>query len=71
MNESESDIYIEGLTLSTTDELTKTPVYYVSVIAVNGALLESPLVTSTPVFVVEEDKAGNWLIVECFRGRPF
>ncbi|XP_052081235.1 uncharacterized protein LOC127719259 [Mytilus californianus] len=53
-----TDKYIDGLSLDITDIDTKTPVYYVSLIALNGAGLESSPVISTPIVVVEADKAG-------------
>ncbi|VDI73733.1 Hypothetical predicted protein, partial [Mytilus galloprovincialis] len=53
-----TDKYIEGLSLEITDIDTKTPVYYVSLTAVNGAGLDSSPVVSTPIVVVEADKAG-------------
>ena len=58
----EKDIYISDLTLTLTDHTTKSPVYYVSVKATNGAGLESNQVTSTPIFVVDEDKPGKLIL---------
>jgi hypothetical protein len=57
----EKDIYISNLALTLTDPTTKSPVYYVSVKATNGAELESNEVTSTPIFVVDEDKPGKYI----------
>ena len=57
----EKDIYISNLALTLTDPTTKFPVYYVSVKATNGAGLESNQVTSTPIFVVDEDKPGKYV----------
>ncbi|CAG2247498.1 unnamed protein product [Mytilus edulis] len=53
-----TDKYIDELSLDITNIDTKTPVYYVSLIAVNSAGLESSPVISTPIVVVEADKAG-------------
>jgi hypothetical protein len=56
----ESSQYITGLNLELTDIKTKTPVYYLSMKAENGAgILSTTAVTSTPIIVVPEDKAGN------------
>ncbi|KAJ8321023.1 hypothetical protein KUTeg_002610 [Tegillarca granosa] len=53
----QQDMYIDNLNLPLTNISTKSPVYYVTVKAVNGAGLESSTVTSTPIVVVEEDAA--------------
>ncbi|XP_063408918.1 uncharacterized protein LOC134692399 [Mytilus trossulus] len=53
-----SDMYIDGLSLDVSDINTKTPVYYVSLVAINGAGLESPPAVSTPIVVVESDRPG-------------
>jgi len=58
MISTDSDVYINNLDLELTDEKTMSPVYYVSIIAVNGAGLESSPVSSTPIRVVQEDRAG-------------
>ncbi|XP_035662464.1 uncharacterized protein LOC118406510 [Branchiostoma floridae] len=55
---SEEAGYINGLSLTLTDWNSKTPVYYVTVKARNGANSFSDTTTSTPVFVVDRDKAG-------------
>ncbi|XP_076085507.1 uncharacterized protein LOC143056307 [Mytilus galloprovincialis] len=59
---AENDVYIDGLTLDITNLTTYDPVYYVSLKAQNGAQLLSSSITSTPIVVVEEDRAG--LIVD-------
>lgn len=57
---AESSQYITGLALELTNTTTKTPVYYVSMKAENGAgILSTQAVTSTPIIVVPEDKAGK------------
>lgn len=56
----ESTQYITGFTLSTTNQTTKTPVYYLSLKAENGAGLVSGSTVSTPIMVMEEDKAGTY-----------
>lgn len=57
---AESSQYITGITLELTNTTTKTPVYYVSMKAENGAgILSTQAVTSTPIIVVPEDKAGK------------
>ena len=56
-----TDEYINGLSLEVSNISTKTPVYYVSLIAINGAGLESSPVVSTPIVVVEADKAGKYI----------
>ncbi|CAG2214886.1 unnamed protein product [Mytilus edulis] len=53
-----TDTYIDGLSLDVSDIDTKTPVYYVSLVAINGAELESSPVVSTPIVVVESDRPG-------------
>ena len=58
---AEDDVTIMGLSLDITNQTTMTPVYYVSVKAENGAKLYSSPVTSTPVVVVPEDAAGEFL----------
>ncbi|CAG2193139.1 unnamed protein product [Mytilus edulis] len=55
---SETDVYISDLSLPLTDIVTKSPVYYVSLIGDNGAGQESTIITSTPIVVVNEDKPG-------------
>ncbi|ESO82597.1 hypothetical protein LOTGIDRAFT_236952 [Lottia gigantea] len=50
------DGYIDGLNLQI--KTASSPYYYVSVKAENGAGLESGVITSTPIKVVDEDKAG-------------
>ncbi|XP_062596534.1 uncharacterized protein LOC134257978, partial [Saccostrea cucullata] len=56
---TESSQYITGFTLEVTNQTTKSPTYYLSLKAKNGAGLVSPLATvSTPIMVMEEDKAG-------------
>ncbi|XP_046562951.1 uncharacterized protein LOC124271844 [Haliotis rubra] len=55
---SDKDKYMDGLTLTVTDPDTMTPVYYVSVKASNGADLTSDVITSNPIRVVDQDKAG-------------
>ncbi|CAG2236309.1 unnamed protein product [Mytilus edulis] len=52
------ETYVDGLSLGVSDIDTKTPVYYVSLVAINGAGLESSPVTSTPIVVVESDRPG-------------
>ncbi|XP_071152144.1 uncharacterized protein, partial [Mytilus edulis] len=52
------DTYVDGLSLNVSDIETKTPVYYVSLVAINGAGLESSPVVSTPIVVVKSDKPG-------------
>ena len=59
---TETDVYITGLSLPLTDIKTKSPVYYVSMKAENGAGQESSVITSSPIVVVDEDKAGKTLI---------
>uniref|UniRef100_A0A1I8J5S5 GPS domain-containing protein n=1 Tax=Macrostomum lignano TaxID=282301 RepID=A0A1I8J5S5_9PLAT len=44
--------------LNETDTKTRTPVYYVSTYAINGAGLRSAMVTSTPIMVVGQDTPG-------------
>lgn len=57
---AESSQYITGIALELTNMTTKTPVYYVSMKAENGAgILSTQAVTSTPIIVVPEDKAGK------------
>ena len=56
---AENDVYIDGLSLSITNLTTYLPVYYVTIKAENGANIVSGPVTSTPIVVVEEDKAGK------------
>jgi hypothetical protein len=56
---AENDIYITGLSLTVTDETSRTPVYYVSLKAMNGAGLESTPLVSTPIIVVDEDEPGK------------
>lgn len=61
---SESSQYITGLNLELTNIDAKTPVYYLSMKAENGAgILSTTAVTSTPIVVVPEDKAGNIFII--------
>ncbi|VDI27589.1 Hypothetical predicted protein, partial [Mytilus galloprovincialis] len=55
---SETDVYISDLSLPLTDIVTKSPVYYVSLMGDNGAGQESTIITSTPIVVVNEDKPG-------------
>ncbi|KAI8518956.1 hypothetical protein Bbelb_022130, partial [Branchiostoma belcheri] len=55
---SEEAGYINGLSLTLTNWGSKTPVYYVTVKARNGANSFSDTTTSTPVFVVDRDRAG-------------
>ncbi|CAG2251012.1 unnamed protein product [Mytilus edulis] len=55
---AENDLYIQGLSLDVTNLTTHKPVYYVSIKAENGAQLFSSSMTSTPIVVVEEDRAG-------------
>ncbi|VDH98959.1 Hypothetical predicted protein [Mytilus galloprovincialis] len=59
---AENDVYVQGLSLEITNLTTYEPVYYVSLKAQNGAQLLSSSITSTPIVVVEEDRAG--LIVD-------
>ncbi|XP_067658325.1 uncharacterized protein [Haliotis asinina] len=54
----DKDKYISGLTLDITDPVTMTPVYYVKVMARNGAGIDSAIMTSHPIRVVDQDKAG-------------
>jgi hypothetical protein len=55
-----SSQYITGFTLEVSNQTTKSPVYYLSLKAQNGAGLVSPTPTiSTPIMVMEEDKAGT------------
>lgn len=58
---TESAQYITGFNLEVTNQTSKTPVYYLSLKAENGAGLvsQSPSV-STPIMVMEEDKAGEF-----------
>lgn len=58
---SETDVYISDLSLPLTDIVTKSPVYYVSLMGDNGAGQESTIITSTPIVVVNEDKPGRTL----------
>lgn len=60
----ESTQYITGFTLSTTNQTTKTPVYYLSLKAENGAGLVSGSTVSTPIMVMEEDKAGTYKVTK-------
>ncbi|KAK6174798.1 hypothetical protein SNE40_013376 [Patella caerulea] len=53
---SDRDGYIDDITLQVKTD--NSPYYYVTVKAINGAGLESGVLTSTPIKVVEEDKAG-------------
>ncbi|KAK3101936.1 hypothetical protein FSP39_007496 [Pinctada imbricata] len=55
---SESSAYIGGLSLNVTNQTTFDPVYYVSMMAENGAGLLSNPINSTPIVVVEEDRSG-------------
>ena len=57
--QKKEDGRIEGLNLTITNQETKKPVYYVTVRSRNGAGDFSPLRTSTPIIVVEEDKPGE------------
>ncbi|XP_071177975.1 uncharacterized protein [Mytilus edulis] len=59
---AENDVFIQGLSLDITNLTTYQPGYYVSLKATNEALLISSSITSTPIVVVDEDKAG--LIVD-------
>ncbi|CAH1258771.1 JAG1 [Branchiostoma lanceolatum] len=52
------DGYIEGIDLQLTDLNTNTPVYYVTVLAKNGAGLLSQNLTSRPIKVVPGDRPG-------------
>lgn len=62
-----SSQYISGLSLELTNITSKSPVYYVSMKAENGAgILSSQAVTSTPIVVVPEDKAGKTLCLVHF-----
>lgn len=64
---SASSQYISGLSLELTNITSKSPVYYVSMKAENGAgILSSQAVTSTPIVVVPEDKAGKTLCLVHF-----
>ena len=64
---SASSQYISGLSLELTNITSKSPVYYVSMKAENGAgILSSQAVTSTPIVVVPEDKAGKILCLVHF-----
>ena len=64
---SASSQYISGLSLELTNITSKSPVYYVSMKAENGAgILSSQAVTSTPIVVVPEDKAGKTLFLVHF-----
>ena len=60
---TETDVYITGLSLTLTDIKIKSPVYYISMKAENGAGQESSVITSTPIVVVDEDKPGKISIV--------
>lgn len=55
---SETDVYVSGLSLTVSDQTLHSPVYYVSLKAINGAGLESDPVISTPIMVVDEDSPG-------------
>ncbi|CAH1250560.1 FAT1 [Branchiostoma lanceolatum] len=55
---SERAAYISDLTLPLTDWNTNVPVYYVTAKARNGAGSFSTTITSSPIFVVDEDRAG-------------
>ncbi|CAH1259269.1 FAT1 [Branchiostoma lanceolatum] len=52
------DGYIEGIDLHLTDAHTNTPVYFVTVLAENGAGLFSQNLTSRPIKVVPGDRTG-------------
>ncbi|XP_052081925.1 uncharacterized protein LOC127719726 isoform X2 [Mytilus californianus] len=56
--DAENDAYIQGLSLDITNLTTYEPVYYISLKAKNGAQLLSSSLSSTPIVVVEEDRAG-------------
>lgn len=59
---TESSQYIGGLDLELTNQTTRSPVYYLSVRARNGAgVVNSSPKISTPIIVVEEDKAGMYI----------
>ena len=59
----ETDGYIGGLSLQLTGP-SNTPVYHVSVRAVNGAGVTGSSMTSSRVKVVQEDEAGK--STDCF-----
>lgn len=66
----ESTQYITGFTLEVTNQTTKSPIYYLSLKAENGAGLVSSPTVSTPIMVMEEDKAGTydtvpWYVLSC------
>ncbi|KAL5013969.1 hypothetical protein ScPMuIL_008239 [Solemya velum] len=54
----EQNRYITNLVLNQFDTTTKSPVYYVSIKAENGAGLISEPVISTPIIILNEDKTG-------------
>jgi hypothetical protein len=57
---TESNQYITGLDLELTNQTTRFPVYYLSLRARNGAgVVNLTPKISTPIIVVEEDKAGT------------
>ena len=61
---TESGQYISGLNLELTNQTTRSPVYYLSLRARNGAgVVNSSPKVSTPIIVVEEDKAGMHILI--------
>lgn len=56
----EQNRYITNLVLNQFDTTTKSPVYYVSIKAENGAGLISEPVISTPIIILNEDKTGMY-----------
>ena len=61
---TESSQYISGLNLELTNQTTRSPVYYLSLRARNGAgVVNSSPKVSTPIIVVEEDKAGMYILI--------
>ena len=59
--------YINGLNLELTNQTSRSTVYYLSLRARNwaGVINSSPKV-STPIIVVEEDKAGMYMYIRLF-----
>ena len=60
--------YIGGLNLSLTDQATAQPVYYVSLRSENG-VGRMATSTSTPVYIIQGDRAGNVYITSGERER--
>ena len=64
---TENNQYINGLTLELTNQKTRFPVYYLSLRARNGAgVVNSSPKVSTPIIVVEEDKADMYMYICLF-----